>query len=156
MTERYDVWFANFKTENKWDRIEYHGEGCMTNEAYWDLLKWCDKYRKAYPNPKNWFSGFVYHHDRTLIGYNFTAKQLEKFIMFDVKVFKQEFIDVQIKHKTSSDGINFDGEEYWTFDNQTDLPFIDELEKSKWNPRSVLGKLEFDRRLVEDGIEFFD
>jgi len=31
-----------------------------------------------------------------------------------------------------------------------------ELELSKWNPRSVLGKLEFDRRAEEDGIKYFD
>ena len=28
------------------------------------------------------------------------------------------------------------------------------LEESMWNPRSVLGKLEFDRRLIADGIVF--
>ena len=31
-----------------------------------------------------------------------------------------------------------------------------ELELSKWNPRSVLGKLDFDRRAKEDGIEWTD
>jgi len=30
------------------------------------------------------------------------------------------------------------------------------LEEAKWDPRSVLGKLEFDRRLIADGIVFDD
>ena len=34
--------------------------------------------------------------------------------------------------------------------------FITELEKSKWDPRSVLGRLEFDRRAVADGIVYSD
>jgi len=45
----------------------------------------------------------------------------------------------------------FDDPEYI---GQLKEPIHKDLEESKWDPRSVLGKLEFDRRAVEDDIKF--
>ena len=93
-----------------------------------------------------------WHYDLTIVCYKIatkiTRKQLEKF---------EDVMDSWQVITAIMD--NWDGLLDVAKDNCKRY-FVDymepELELSKWNPRSVLGKLEFDRRAKEAGIEWSD
>tara|TARA_R110000824_G_scaffold47235_1_gene134726 strand:- start:219 stop:632 length:414 start_codon:yes stop_codon:yes gene_type:complete len=122
----------------------------MTRPTIQKLSDWIDKNDAIYDE---------YHNgdlDSYLIARNITDFQSRKFENFanDYTVVTRELV---------LDHYYYDGGEYRpsaTVDfrvkeHLSDM-VLDELEKSKWNPRSVLGKLEFDRRAEEDGIKYFD
>ena len=87
------------------------------------------------------------------IASNITPKQREKFNRYydlnDAKdyilylVYEQDYMEEWLEHKQSID-------EYYEKEKAKEV--LEELEIDKYNPRSVGGKLDFNRRAEEDGI----
>tara|TARA_R110000803_G_C11822873_1_gene302196 strand:- start:42 stop:476 length:435 start_codon:yes stop_codon:yes gene_type:complete len=93
--------------------------------------------------------------DYFFVAYNITPKQMEKFSDYhNFLEAKQYMIDCceyngsYIKHMDN----------YYQYEKkeirQTTNEVLKEMDIEKWNPRSVIGKLDFDRRAEEDGIIF--
>lgn len=91
--------------------------------------------------------------DYYIVAYNVTPKQREKFNRYydlnDAKdyilylVYEQDYMEEWLEHKQSID-------EYYEKEKAKEV--LEELEIDKYNPRSVGGKLDFNRRAEEDGI----
>ena len=89
------------------------------------------------------------------IARNITPKQREKFVdCYDLKEAKDNII--HLVYGSSAEGI-----EEWLehkeeidkyYEKEKATKVLEEMEIDKYNPRSVGGKLDFDRRAEEDGI----
>ena len=88
------------------------------------------------------------------IARNITPKQREKFVCcFSLEAGKDYILHLVygeesglwLKEKENTD-------KYYHKEKAKEV--LEELEIEKWNPRSVGGKLDFNRRAVEDGIEW--
>jgi len=103
---------------------------------------------------RNYFCDFnieTYHN----VADNITEKQLEKFnhneswVVLD-ELMSSEYNVWRLHHNGANHKLK------WSMEEKEELwaDVHKELEEAKFNPRNPLGKLEFDRRAEEDGIEY--
>ena len=85
------------------------------------------------------------------IAQNVTPKQQEKFVCcYDLNQAQNYILDLCFDSKEEWDEYEKSEDRYYTKQHTKEV--LAEMEIEKWNPRSVGGKLDFDRRAKEDGI----
>ena len=89
-----------------------------------------------------YFDGFEFY--AIPVAHNITPKQLLKFYNVEGSALAIREVLKWFEHDADEIWLEAHRQNYKMVQNQLDI--------NKWNPRSVLGKLEFDRRAVEDGI----
>ena len=155
------------------DMIEQTNENWKYNKIFITTEKDFDKIESAlkrWDEDYYWIDGMLYvphhwGHKKRIVAANITDKQLEKFNL-DCPwkilnlIFKCDCMDWyypqeawMVGYVVGTDYVdewNSKGNKKWWND------FKEELEEAKYNPRNVLGKLEFDRRAEADGIIWKD
>ena len=98
------------------------------------------------------------------IAENITPKQQEKFVYcYDLNHAQNYILDLIYGPRGHNAELAFNGKERgeWLEDKESKDRYyekekakkvLEEMDVEKWNPRSVGGKLDFDRRAKEDGI----
>ena len=176
--------FIIMKTWDDEMNEDENDSGCIDYESLEDLKSWCKKYSQYYPNKDGFkdqngdytepilcpikglaiISKTKWECLEWFVVGGISASMAEEFDLFDINRFKERWFQnnscdclVSVGYSNLLPCICYlysHNTNRWDFDRSAILPFCGELEESRWNPRSVLGRLEFDRRLVEDDIVF--
>jgi hypothetical protein len=133
------------------DNTDYEGMPLlMSDTEFLKLLRMM--YKNKHDEDNRW-----YIYNKFLVAQDITPKQLKNFNLDTSKwVYKEAIYSYKPHIWGYGDKLyGWDGEcllnsRKWYKD------FKEELEYAKYNPRHLLGKLEFDRRAEEDGIKFAD
>lgn len=140
MSDIYSVWFYGVLEGQHYT---------MTAQTSDRINKWIDDNMDIYDECNE---GEL---NETLIARNVTdlqCKKFENFVSFTQltrQLVRNKYYNADNEYQLgSANSVDFEVKEY--FDDE----FLKELDISKWDPRSVLGKLEFDRRSEDAGIHF--